>query len=498
MSALNSAHEPVFAPPAAPDDLCSLSAIDLRALYRRRAVSPVEVLSAVLERVSQLEPAVGAFFTLTGDRARRDAQAAEVAYARGETDRPLLGIPLSVKDLIPTSGIRTTYGSAVFEHHVPEHDAPAVERVLAAGAVMLGKTATSEFGWKSAPESPLFAPTRNPWDTTRTSAGSSGGAAVAVATGMGPLAIGTDGGGSIRQPASFCGVVGLKPSAGLVPAAPPSPIADVDHTGPLARTVRDVALLLDVLAGEDHRDWSSISRDPASYLVSAEGGVRELRIAWSADLGYAGCDPEVAAVAERAARHFEDLGCSIEVAHPDWLDPASMFETLVYELWGASMSDYLPIWETRMDPGLVEVIRGAGSATTLDIAEAARARRSFQQEAASFFTQFDLLLTPTMAVKPFGVNSKGPPAEVAGRRVSGIMQWTPFTFPFNITGQPAISVPAGWTAEGLPVGLQIAAPWRQDGVVLRAAAAYEAINPWGQHWPPIILERRDHSQPERI
>jgi len=466
---------------AEPSDLCVLSALELREAYRVRTVSPRDVLAAVLARVERLDPAITAFFTVTAELAEQQAKRAEDAYLRGDDAAPLLGIPVSVKDLIATDGIRTTYGSFMHENDVPATDAPVVERVRSAGAVLLGKTATSEFGWKAPAASPLFGPSRNPWNLERTTGGSSGGSAAAVATGMGPLSIGTDGGGSIRIPSSFCGVVGFKPAAGRVPNVPPGPIGDLDHVGPLARTVRDAALLLDVLAGPDARDRYSLPREDGSYLAYANGDVNGLRVAWSADLGYAPCEAEVAQVAGRAARRFEELGCTVEESHPGWSDPVDTFQTLCFEIWGTAMAETLPEWEERMDPGLVRVIRSAGSRTTPAFVVATRHRLEMQRLASEFFTRFDLLLTPTTSLLPFahGIDF---PTEVAGRSVRD-MQWTPFTYPFNLTGLPAISVPAGWSSSGLPVGLQIVGPWRNDRRVLRAAAAYEAAAPWAGRWP---------------
>ena len=464
-----------------------MSAVAMREAYRARILSPREVVSTVLERIELLNPHLTAYFTVTADLAEQQAAEAEVAYAKGRTGPPLLGIPVSVKDLIATKGIRTTYGSRMYADNVPDFDAPAVERLYAAGAVLLGKTATSEFGWKAPPGGRLFGPTRNPWDLELTTAGSSGGAAAAIACGLGPLAIGTDGGGSNRQPASFCGVVGFKATSGVVPTAPRSLAGDLEHTGPLARTVRDVALLLDVIAGPDDRDWYSCPRVVDDYLHAAEGGVDQLRIAWSSDLGYAVCDPEVASIAERAARRFEELGCSVEAAHPEWDDPTAMFDALFFDPWGAWMQSVLPEWEDDLDPGLRALIERSGTGSSGDVAAAMQERIMFRQRAHAFFEQFDLLLTPTMPLPPFPVGIDIPDV-VAGQPVHG-MQWTAFTFPFNLTGHPAISVPAGFTSEGLPVGLQIIGRWRTDATVLRAAASFEAISGWSNMWPDTSWAR---------
>lgn len=459
-----------------------MSALELRDAYRSRVLSPREVVSTILDRIEAVNPHLTAFFTVTAELAEQQAGEAELAYAKGLTGPRLLGIPVSVKDLVATKGIRTTYGSRMYAENIPAFNAPVVERLNDAGAILLGKTATSEFGWKAPPGGTLFGPTRNPWNLELTTAGSSGGAAAAIASGLGPLAIGTDGGGSNRQPASFCGVVGMKATSGLVPTAPRSLAGDLEHTGPLARTVRDAALLLDVIAGPDDRDWCSGPRVVDDYLRAAEGGVSGLRIAWSSDLGYATCDPVVAAIAERAARRFEeDLECSLEAAHPAWDDPTAMFDALFFDPWGAYMQDVLPEWGDDLDPGLRDLIERSGTGSSRDVATAMQERIRFREQAHSFFQNYDLLLTPTMPLEPFPVGVDVPDV-VAGQRVRG-MQWTAFTFPFNLTGHPAISVPAGFTPAGLPVGLQIVGRWWADDTVLRAAAAFEAVANWTSLWP---------------
>jgi aspartyl-tRNA(Asn)/glutamyl-tRNA(Gln) amidotransferase subunit A len=471
--------------PADSTDLWSLTALELREAYRSRSLSPVEVTDAVLEHIELVNPTITAFITVTPDMARRQAREAERAYAGSPDDvGPLLGIPVSVKDLIPTKGIRTTFGSLVFENNVPLEDAPVVERLYAAGAVLLGKTATSEFGWKAPPSGRLFGSTRNPWGLELTTAGSSGGAAAAVACGLGPLAVGTDGGGSNRQPASFCGIVGLKPSSGRIATVPRSLAGDLEHYGTLARTVRDATLLLDALVGEDSRDWYSLPAEPGSYLGTIEESIAGARVAWSANLGYVSCDPEVVEIAESAARRFEELGCSVENAHPAWSDPVDMFDALFFDLWGATLAERLPEWEDLLDPGLVALARRSGRGTALDVARALEERIAFRQEAASFFEEFDLLLTPTMPLLPFPLGIDVPDT-VAGQPVRS-MQWTALTYPFNLTGNPAISVPAGWSRSGLPVGLQIAGGFRKDRLVLQAAAAFEDLAGWHDRWPPTV------------
>jgi aspartyl-tRNA(Asn)/glutamyl-tRNA(Gln) amidotransferase subunit A len=371
----------------------------------------------------------------------------------------------------------------VYADRVPDEDAPVVARLKAAGAIVLGKTNTSEFGWKSPTDNLLFGPTRNPWDLTRTSAGSSGGAAAAVACGMGPLGIGSDGGGSIRQPASFCGVFGLKPSFGLVPNVPAGRVDTFGSTGPLTRTVRDAAMVLNCIAGPDARDWFAQPRPDVDYLAACDGDIRGLRVAWSPDLGYAAVDPEVRRMAEAAAATFADLGCEVEEAAPGWPEPSELFHVLFYGLFGAVVEDLLPDWRDQLDPGLVWIADLGRQYSAFDVSRAHQQRLDLQDSARLFFERYDLLLTPTMTLPPFRLGISYP-REVAGVPVRG-MQWTAFTFPFNLTGQPAASVPCGWTAQGLPVGLQVVGRGRDDASVLRACAAFERAAPWAARRPVL-------------
>jgi aspartyl-tRNA(Asn)/glutamyl-tRNA(Gln) amidotransferase subunit A len=461
--------------------LWALPATELAARIRRREVSPVEVAEAVLARMERLDGRLGAFCTPTPELARTMARAAEAAVMRGEPLGPLHGVPVSIKDMTWTKGIRTTRGSRLFADFVPEEDPPVVERLRAAGAIILGKTNTPEFGWKGATENLLFPPTRNPWHLERTAGGSSGGAGAAVAAGLGPLATGTDGAGSIRIPAAFCGIVGHKPSFGRVPVYP-APL-DVAVTGPMARTVRDAALLLDVMAGPDERDRFSLPDDGVDYLAACAGGVAGWRVAWSPDLGYAPVEPEVRTLAEAAARRFADLGAVVEEAHPGFTDPREIIELLFYGQVGAQVADLPPERRALLDPALLAVVDGLRDRSAFDYARMAMRRNELWQVARRFFERYDLLLTPAVATTAFPLGIEGP-AEVAGQPVKRL-GWTPFTFPFNLTGQPACTVPCGRTAAGLPVGLQIVGRRNDDTAVLRAAAAYEAAAPWAHEWPPL-------------
>jgi aspartyl-tRNA(Asn)/glutamyl-tRNA(Gln) amidotransferase subunit A len=381
-----------------------------------------------------------------------------------------------------TRGVRTTGGSRLFADLVPEEDTVAVGRLKAAGAVILGKTNTSELGHKALGDSPLFGATRNPWDPSCTPGGSSAGAAVAVASGLGPVALGTDGGGSVRIPAGFCGVVGVKPSFGRVPQLPGFPGWDhVGTIGPLARTVRDAAAVLDVIAGGDDRDRTSLPREERSYLQSCDDDIRGLHVAWTPDLGYAAVDERVLDLCGNAAAAFEELGCHVEVVNPGWENPEDAFATIVAAQFYAAWADTLPAREADMDASLVRFIRRGGAVTAREYLTAQATVNTFWQEVHVFLARFDLLLTPTAAVPPFPLGS-GVPREIAGQDVSRL-GWMPFTYPFNLTGQPAASVPAGWTDDGLPVGLQIVGRRHADRTVLAAAAAFETACPWRDRRP---------------
>jgi Asp-tRNA(Asn)/Glu-tRNA(Gln) amidotransferase A subunit family amidase len=421
---------------------------------------------------------------ITADVARVAAREAEIAVMKREPLGPLHGVPVSLKDALYTRGLRTTGGSRLFAELVPEADNVAVGRLKAAGAVILGKTNLSEFGFKAVTDNPTFGVTKNPWDVTRTPGGSSGGAAAAVAAGLGPIGIGTDGGGSVRIPAGFCGLVGFKPSYGRVPQAPGFPGWEhLSHTGPLTRTVRDAAAVMDVIAGADDRDRDSLPSEPGAYLEACERDIKGLHVAWTPDLGYAAVEERVLEICGNAAAEFESLGCHVEVVNPAWENPEEIFSTIVSAQFYAAWADSLPAREAEMDPGLVRFIRRGGSVSARDYLTAMTKAAAYWQEVHTFLERFDLLLMPTAAVAPFPLEGGRVPREIAGQSVS-VLGWMPFTYPFNLTGQPAVSVPAGWTEDGLPVGLQIVGRRHADRTVLAAAAAFEAAMPWRERRPP--------------
>ena len=463
-------------------DLCYMPATDLAAAIRTKQVSPVEVVNAVLARIEQLNPRLNAFCLVTAEAARQAAQAAEQAVMRGEPLGPLHGVPVSIKDLVITKGMRTMRGSKLYEHDVPTEDAPVVERLKAAGAIILGKTTTPEFGFKGVTDSPVTGITRNPWHLERTPGGSSGGAGVAVATGMGPLAVGTDGGGSIRIPSSFCGIYGLKPHLGRVPVYPASTIGDISHVGPMTRTVRDAALMLNAIAGADDRDRLSLPTSHPDYLQAIEGDIHGLRVAWSADLGFAVVDPQVKQITAAAVAAFSELGCHVEEINPGFDNPGEFFQYFFYVNIGTMLQDY-PGYERQIDPQLLANIAEVKGVSGQDYARVMLRRGAIFDKIQRLFATYDVLLCPTVAVPPFEVGIEGP-TQIAGRAVDR-RTWIAMTPLFNLTGQPAATVPCGFTNEGLPIGLQIVGRRFDEATVLRASAAFEAIRPWAQKRPPV-------------
>ncbi len=465
-------------------ELCFTSAVDLARLVRERHISPVDIMRSLVRRIERVNPGLNALCTLTLDAALDEAKVAEQRVMQpGETLGPLHGVPCSIKDVTATRGVRTTLGSRLYAENVPTEDAPIVERLKAAGALVIGKTNTPELGWKGATDNLLFGASRNPWDATKTPGGSSGGAAAAVASGLGPLATGTDGAGSIRIPASFCGIGGYKPSFGRVPNYPPSAAELVAHAGPMTRTVRDAALMLDVMAGPDERDRSSLPGADVNYLHDCDGGIAGLRVAWSATLGFSPIEPAVRDIVERAARSFGALGCSVEAEDPGFPDPGEALSLLFYSGVGARVTQGHPEWRSLIDPGLTRAVDQYRHASAFDVAGALFTRARVWDAMRTFFDRYDLLLTPTMPLTAFPLG-KDFPETVAGQCRPNLL-WTPFTYVFNLTGQPAITVPCGWSSEGLPVGLQIVGRRYDDATVLRAARAFEQLQPWADRRPPV-------------
>jgi aspartyl-tRNA(Asn)/glutamyl-tRNA(Gln) amidotransferase subunit A len=358
-----------------------------------------------------------------------------------------------------------------------------IERLKAAGAIVIGKTNTPEFGWIGITTNPVFGVTCNPWNTNYTTGGSSGGAAAAVAACLGPIAQGSDGGGSIRTPSSFCGVFGLKPSFGRVPQWPgfPSLWEGLSVTGPITRTVADAALMMEVISGYDERYFYCLPQKAPRYLANLKGDLKGLKMAWSPDLGYAEVDTRVLKITEAAVKVFTTLGCRIDTAHPDAGDPQKAFSTQVSSAMVAQLYDKLDEWGKYFDPGLTRFIERNAGILASDYVKARIKHLEYWDKVRVFFEKYDLLLTPVLAVPPFEVGIYGP-TEINGKKVAPIA-WMPFTYPFNITGQPAASVPCGFTDDGLPVGLQIVGRRYDEATVLKAAAAFENAKPWANRIP---------------
>ncbi len=471
------------------DDLVYTPATVLAERIRRRRLSPVDLVDAVLARIEALQPTLNAFVTVTREEARGAALEADAALRRGDAVGPLHGVPFSVKDLVATAGVRTTFGSRLYERFVPTEDGVSVRRLAAAGAILVGKTTTPEFGHKAVTDAPLFGITRNPWDPTRTPGGSSGGAGVAVAAGMGPLGVGTDGGGSIRIPAACCGIVGLKATLGTVPhGQPPDLFGTVSYVGPMTRTVGDAALMLAVMAGPDDADPHSLGRAPDDYVRAAVPGRLEgLRVAWMPTVGNRAVDREVKALCERAVRRLEGAGAHVEPAEVDFTPCEAIFLTLSRATNFGRFGDRLPEWRDRLDASLVDSIEKGRGLTAADLARAIFARSDLYRQVQGLFRRYDLLATPTLSAPPPPAGRSAlEPIEVEGRPAGSFRgAWYPYTVPFNQTGHPAISVPAGFTAAGLPVGLHLVGPWHHEARLLGAAALLEAEAPWADRRPPL-------------
>ena len=459
---------------------------ELRRLLDSREVSSVELTEMFLGRIEELNPILNAFLTVCGEEAVASARQADERIGRGDGGEPLLGIPVSIKDLEVTKGIRSTMGSLAYRDYVPKIDSITSERVRRSGAVILGKTNTPEFGLLGTTENRLGDACRNPWNTDRTSGGSSGGAAAALVSGLCTLATGSDGGGSIRIPASFCGVYGIKPTLGRVAKYGGVGNASPNFTsqsGPLARNVRDAATLLQALAGYDSRDMTAMREEPPDFVAAVAQSLEGLRVAWSVDLGYAAVDAEVARIAAEGARVFEDLGCVVEEPQISLQHPIEYFMTIFST--GAYVS-YKDLYEQKRGL-LTNYVRGnlaLGESTTgEEFVKAMLAYQRVRSQADDIMEEYDLLLTPTMSVPAFQVGQF--PRVIDGQSVDPRLGYMPYTPVFNLTGQPAASVPCGFTEDGMPIGLHIVGRRGEEETVLRASAAFEEARPWAHLRPPV-------------
>ncbi len=455
-------------------EISFLPATELLELYRSRRLSPVEATEAALRQIEEYDSRVNAFCLVDAESALEEARWSEGRYGGGGPVGLLDGVPTSIKDVFLTRGWPTLRGSrAVDPNQRWTEDAPVTARLREHGAVLLGKTTTPELGWKGVTDSPLTGVTGNPWDPSLTPGGSSGGSAAAIVLGMGRLTVGTDGGGSIRIPAAFSGLFGLKPTFGRVPVWPVSPYGTLSHSGPMTSTVADAALMMNVISKPDARDASALPYDGLDYLQAIEGGIEGLRVAYSPDFGYVDVEPEIAEQVKRAVAVFEELGARIEEVDPGFEDPVDIFRVHWYAAVANALSPYDEEARKVMDPGLVELAEEGAGYPALEYLAAAGRRSELGVLMSEFHEDYDLLLSPALPIPAFEAGREVPEGWPDGRW----MAWTPFSYPFNLTQQPAASVPCGFTASGLPVGLQIVGARYEDALVLRAAHAYQSVRP---------------------
>ncbi|HEX5453128.1 MAG TPA: amidase [Stellaceae bacterium] len=473
------------------DDLAFAPAPDLAAMIACRAVSPVELIDLVLDRIERAQPVLNAFITVCGDEARAAARAAEGAVMSGETLGPLHGVPFAVKDLVNTQGVRTTFGSVALAGNMPNADSPAVARLKAAGAILIGKTTTPEFGHKCFTEAPLFGRTVNPWNLGHTCGGSSGGAAAAVAAGLGPIGIGTDGGGSGRIPASCCGVVGFKQTLGLVPHdLTPDGFGNQSHITPITRTVADSALMLAAMAGPDRCDPHSLGLAPPDFAAAArpEGDLKGVRIAWRPLLGNELLAGAVRAACERALAALEELGAIVEPVEDDFASTEPIWLILTQSFWNARFRRYVAEFGPRMSETLLRQMDTGAGHSAVALQEAMFARTRVFREVQRWFETCDIVATPTLSRTALAIDHDFfAPIEIDGVPADTVRNaWYPYTLPFNLSGNPAVSLPCGFGSDGLPIGLQLIGPHLGDAGLLHAAALFEAARPWADRRPPLL------------
>lgn len=471
-------------------DLARMSAVDLVAGYEKGDISPVEATQAALDAISSYDAEVNAFVRVDPAAALAAARGAERRWQSGEPVGAIDGVPTSIKDILLVRGWPTLRGSnLISETDDPwDADAPATARLREAGAVLLGKTTTPELAWKGVTDSIRHGVTRNPWDTALTPGGSSGGSAAAVALGMGTWSVGTDGGGSVRIPASFTSTVALKPTYGLVPLYPASPFGTLAHGGPMTRTVEDSAFMLDLLTGFDSRDWSAMPSPNMSFRDGLEDGVEGMRIAFSPTLGFGVNHPEVETVVRAAVAELVEAGAHVDEVDPGFEDPIEAFELLWFAGAAKVMEKHGPQALERIDPLLAEQVRRAHSYTASDFLDAMQVRMDLGLLMSKFHETYDLLVTPSVPIPPFPAGQDAPD----GWSSQLWTTWTPYTYPFNMTQQPGLSVPCGFTADGRPIGLQIVGPRHADAAVLRAGRAYERRTYWGDRIPTVATESTAH------
>lgn len=453
--------------------------------YRAKTLSPVEATQEALAAIDAYDGAVNAYVLVDPEGALAAARASEARWHAGEPLGPGDGVPTSIKDALWTKGWPTLRGSWLIDEAGPwDEDAPCTARLRETGAVLLGKTTTPEYSWKGVTDSARFGLTGNPWDPTKTAGGSSGGSAAAVALGMGVWSVGTDAGGSVRIPAGFTGTVALKPTYGLIPHYPPSPFGTLAHPGPMTRTVVDTAALMDVITGFDARDWSAMPTPRESFLTGLDDGVAGLRVAFSPRLGYVRNDPEIDAAVRAAVTVLADAGARVEEVDPGFRDPIEAFHILWFSGAAKVLQAYGEAVDDRVDPGLRRIAAVGTTFSASDYLDATAVRMQLGQVMGRFHQDYDVLVTPTLPMPAFPVGRDVP----EGWRSHYWASWTPYTYPFNMTQQPALSVPCGFTSAGLPIGLQIVGPRHADAVVLRVGRAHEMATDWHTRTPAVMTQ----------
>jgi len=468
------------------EKICFMSACDMTDAIKRQELTSLAITETIIERIEKINPIINAYCTPTFDLALEMAKKADKAVKKDEKLGLLNGIPTSIKDLIYTKGIRTTFGSKIYENYVPKEDAISLKRLKDAGCVILGKTNAPEFGFKGATDNFIFGTTKNPWNLERTPGGSSGGAAAAVTSGISPLALGSDGGGSIRIPACFNGVYGIKPSFGRVPIYPTFGISGetIVQEGPIVRYVKDAALMLDVIKGPHESDRYSLPNQNINYLEGINEKPNKLKIGYSLNLGYAKViDTEVEKNVVDSVQKFENFGWNVEEVKLKMRKPEMSFNTIFAVMYAYDLKPKLKKWKEKIDPDLKKIVEAGLTCSGIDIMRAMHHRKMIYEIFYQYFKNYDILITPTTAVPAFKLGIMFPP-KINGKNVSPT-GWMPFTYPFNLTGHPAASIPCGWSKDGLPIGMHIVGRRFDELTILQISKAFEEIAPWQDKKPQL-------------
>lgn len=471
-------------------DLAYASAAELAALIRSKKISATEVVPATLARAEKAQAALNCFITICADQALRDAEAADNGLAEGRTVGPLHGVPFHVKDLVNTKDVRTTFASHIYEHNVPKEDSVCVARLKQAGAILMGKTTTPEFGHMPYTQAPLFGRTRNAWAADRTSGGSSGGAAVALAAGVCPIGVGTDAGGSTRIPAAANGVVGFKQSAGVVPHdMSPEVFANFSSINPMSRTIMDAALMLEAMAGQHASDPYSYGAPSTGFVAAAEpeGSLKGVRVAWRPLMANTVIDSQVFDLCERAAMTLGELDAAVEPMDDDMEPVEPIWFAYASAVWNARFRDALPQWHNKMSQTLIRQMELGKDITGEAVGRALLARTQLYRKVQDWFDRFDVIVTPTLARTAIPIEERlFEPIEIEGQKADTVRKaWYPYTHPFNLTGHPAVSLPCGFHSDGLPVAIQLIGRRGEDALLFKVAALFEQARPWAGKRPEI-------------